>query len=362
MRRIYLVIIVLLNFIISYTLVQGNYQPKQNEVSTVSSEGNLFTQLKERLLTADIRDVALKEVLQQISDQNGITFLLPASLEEEKIMVRFSNLEIDEGLVKILNPYNRIFIYKEDHNPPQPPIIRLTEVRIYPRNNKSKLKEKLISISRGSKQFVEDIDNDREKHVIRRSGEIEERNEKRSVKSLSSALKNRDPKKRLKAVKTLAKLDTVDAIEALSTAIRDKNTGVKKEAIDALKEIGKGITDEGEVSYDQINEDVKSNPEGEESPNKQGAEPTLTLASSGNNAMVNLRNDAPVRGVQFTIGGAKDVRTTSRTEGFFSEVKNGKVLLFSLSGKTIAPGKGPIAEVLGNNGSSDRLSGITIAE
>jgi len=71
---------------------------------------------------------------------------------------------------------------------------------------------------------------------------------------------------------------------------------------------------------------------------------------SENVAVIELDNPVPVRGVQFTLNGAKptEVRTTSRTEGFFAQYneKNGTVVLVSLSGSKIAPGIGPIAEII----------------
>ena len=67
-----------------------------------------------------------------------------------------------------------------------------------------------------------------------------------------------------------------------------------------------------------------------------------------------LKNDVPVRGVQFTIRDKdgfltlEEARTTERTEGFFVNFneENGTVVLVSLSGNNISPGTGPILELL----------------
>ena len=94
-------------------------------------------------------------------------------------------------------------------------------------------------------------------------------------------------------------------------------------------------------------------------------ESTLKIvASSGNTVGVDLTNRVPVKGVQFIIEGVKvtEVRTTSRTEGFFAKVneKNGTVVMVSMSGNKIAPGAGPIAEIVCDNGSSPTLSDVKI--
>ena len=96
---------------------------------------------------------------------------------------------------------------------------------------------------------------------------------------------------------------------------------------------------------------------------------TLTLLEvSGNTLGIDLTNDIPVRGVQFTLEGPEiiDVLTTSRTEEFspsFNE-ENGTVILVSLSGDEIAAGKGLIAEILydDDGGGSASLSEIKIVE
>ena len=103
----------------------------------------------------------------------------------------------------------------------------------------------------------------------------------------------------------------------------------------------------------------------EDIPEEPGGDATLTLVEvSGNILGIDLTNDVPVKGMQFTIEGPKitEVRTTSRTEGFspsFNE-ENGKVILISLSGGEITPGNGLIAEILHDNGGSASLSEIKI--
>jgi len=90
------------------------------------------------------------------------------------------------------------------------------------------------------------------------------------------------------------------------------------------------------------------------------------VADSGNVLDIDLTNNVPVRGVQFTIEGVKmtEVRTTSRTAGFLADFnkESGIVVMLSTSGDKIAPGTGPIAEVIYDNCGSARLSGIKISK
>ena len=90
------------------------------------------------------------------------------------------------------------------------------------------------------------------------------------------------------------------------------------------------------------------------------------VEGSGNTVGIDLTNNVHVRGVQFTIEGAKitEVRPTSRIKGFLAEFnkESGIVIIVSMSGNTIAPGTGLIAEVIYNKGGSASLSGIKIAK
>ena len=90
------------------------------------------------------------------------------------------------------------------------------------------------------------------------------------------------------------------------------------------------------------------------------------VAGSGNVLGIDLTNNVPIGGVQFTIEGVKltDVRTTSRTAGFLAEFNNesGMVIMVSTSGDKIAPGTGLIAEIISDKGGSANLSGIQIAK
>ena len=90
------------------------------------------------------------------------------------------------------------------------------------------------------------------------------------------------------------------------------------------------------------------------------------IEGSGNTVGIDLTNTIPVRGVQFTIEGAKitEVRPTSRIKGFLAESnkESGIVIIVSMSGNTIAPGTGLIAEVIYDKGGSASLSGIKIAK
>jgi len=95
-------------------------------------------------------------------------------------------------------------------------------------------------------------------------------------------------------------------------------------------------------------------------------EPALSV-EAGKKGLVTviLKNDAPVRAIQFELTGVKitQVRTTDRTTGFLTKFneQNGKVILLSTTGDEISPGKSGVLEVLCDKPADAVLSGVRIA-
>jgi len=357
MKKIYFGIFVIISSILSYNFAHGIYTQDSTSLSSISSGGNLFTEVVNDSLTVDIRDVALEEVLEQISAQNDITFLLPPELAEEKIMVKFSNYKIDEGLNKILAPYNRIFIYSEINNPHQPPLTRLKEVRIYPRLYQGGKKDKvaLTSVKRPEAPT----------HSLKnKHWDAKKRYEKKeSVKTSTTPFKVKNQEMDVDKVKEMAEMRNADSIKFLSKALKNKDSEVRKEAEKALEKIGEELKEKSK--QESQSEDADEDKEDEESNSSEGEGTNLSLSISSENTMnLDLSNDVPVRAIQFTLNGVKasEVLTTSRTEGFFIKFNEntGTFVLVSLSGGKIAPGSGPIAKIPCDNAGSAQLSNVKI--
>jgi hypothetical protein len=106
-------------------------------------------------------------------------------------------------------------------------------------------------------------------------------------------------------------------------------------------------------------------PQGQE-PEEPRQDAILNLVEVRENMFgIDLKNTVSVRGMQFTLEGVTitEVRTTNRSEGFFASFnkENGKVIMASLSGDELPPGKGLIAEVVCDKSGAARLSEIKIA-
>ena len=230
------------------------YTGEPPETEAPSSGNSLFTQYEDDLLSVDIKDVSLGEVLQNLSEETGIIFSFPPELGEEKVMVRFSDFKIADALNKILDSHDRIFIYEEGE-PDSEELLpsKLKEVRIYTplaagtkKGGTSDLPTVINSNS--SKQTQANKNNPAQKkseatRSSRRTGK------KQTVTTLAEDLKDSDYKVRLESVRNLRNIGNADAIGHLTSALEDKNPEVREEALAALGELQESSSD-GETTPD----------------------------------------------------------------------------------------------------------------
>jgi hypothetical protein len=373
-RRARLSYFIVIGIIFLCTSVKGSYRSGQSGEESMPADGR-FPHLEGPVLSMDIKDEPLKKVLEHISDQSGITFLLPPSLGEEKVMIRFSNLTAEECLVKILAPYNRIFIYKEERSALQFPTRRLAEVRIFPHRYEGRVKEPVMRIAEGGAEIKGEIIAEGDAEIkgearltskrkdTRESTDTYEKREKSYIEDLTTTLKGRDREAKLDAVEVLRSAGTMEALRGLSVGMRDSDPQVKNEAVSALLAIGEELKAAAEPEEETSVPESSGKDSGDTAPDDLEPEPlpqpSLSVVyTSGNSASLPLDNQGEVGGVQFDVGGTQvtEVRTTARTEGFFAQFINGRVILIPLSGGSIAPGTGPIVEIV-HSGGPVKISG-----
>jgi len=225
-----------------------SYSQAKPEGQSASSSGSLFARYENELLSIDIKDSPLDEVLQKLADQTGISFSLPPSFCKDKLMVRFANFKIDEGIDKVLAPYDRVFIYDdqaadkvEGSRPGQ-----LREVRIYLKeNNKSGASEKPIIISAAkSSQNPAVTDKSENKQVMKTSPK---QNEVKSLKEWSKDLQEGDEAAKINAVQGLARMGGDGTLGPLTSALEDTNPEVSRAAENALTDLYAKLEEENNL-------------------------------------------------------------------------------------------------------------------
>lgn len=216
-----------------------------------TGSSSFVLKVKDNLLTLKANDIPLKEVLTEIVNQTGIHILIHGELEEV-LSADFSGLPLDEGLRRLIKDSNYVFIYETGKGKGGEPPIK--QVIIYSKKGggpTERLESRVM------------VPEKREKH-------LPETLEEASLDSLVRALKDKDPGVREEAVDRLVELDDrrviipltrvllqdsapdvretaaealgelgdKRAVRPLVQALRDREAGVRESAVDALAEIG----------------------------------------------------------------------------------------------------------------------------
>ena len=94
-----------------------------------------------------------------------------------------------------------------------------------------------------------------------------------------------------------------------------------------------------------------------------------TQSEDNDSVAIEMENDVPILGVEFVLNNiaAKDLETTSRTEGFvaaFNDIggQRVKVVLVSLKKDAISTGSGPILEFVGTASGNLEITNVNIAD
>jgi len=256
MKRI-LFFVCVLSIAFMYSVAFCTYTTESPETESPSSGNSLFTKFEDDLLSVDIKDVPLGDVLQKLSEETGILFSFPPAIGEESVMVRFSNFTIPEALNKILSSHDRIFIYEEAQSDSDDSLPnRLKEVRIFtplpkgtPRVATSGGDSSEYSTVTSSKS-TEPIQTAKANNVRRMAGKRPPE-KKQTVDSLADDLKDSDYAVRLEAIRNLRNVGNADAIGHLTSALEDKNPQVSEAAINALQELQDEKADTTELEENQ---------------------------------------------------------------------------------------------------------------
>jgi HEAT repeat protein len=78
----------------------------------------LNIKIHDGLMTVSIKDASLIQVLQEIQEQSGIEFEIGAE-SDRKISAEFSDVPMEEGLKRLLNPVSHSIVYNSVKDTPQ---------------------------------------------------------------------------------------------------------------------------------------------------------------------------------------------------------------------------------------------------
>ena len=91
------------NFLL--TIAQAQNKPKPTKAQSQLPQSARFIQFANDLLTVKVKDLPLKELLQEIARQSGLSVVDSGSLDN-KVTIEFHGLPLDEGMRLILRHHS----------------------------------------------------------------------------------------------------------------------------------------------------------------------------------------------------------------------------------------------------------------
>lgn len=82
--------------------------------SASAGKGEIHIGFEGQIMSAELRDVSLREILKKLKREKGIWFEGDESLLEEKVSIWFKDLPLQEGLRRILSCINHILVFDQD--------------------------------------------------------------------------------------------------------------------------------------------------------------------------------------------------------------------------------------------------------
>jgi hypothetical protein len=82
--------------------------------SAWSGKEDINLKIKDQTLSADLKDIPLRPILDKLKKESGIWFNGDEALFEKKVTVQFKNLPLEEGLKRILSHVNYSIVFDSD--------------------------------------------------------------------------------------------------------------------------------------------------------------------------------------------------------------------------------------------------------
>ena len=200
------------------------------------------------LLSVNVRDMKLVELLGELSRQGGFT-LVPCTPCEQRISLRFDRLPLDQGLELILRDQNFALRWQRATGAGAMPQ-QLWLLPAVPGQGPSQAASRASLPTQPLAKAVAAAPQASRQPSALSIGTPQERAEAATglagsrqlgaVASLAQALADSDRQVRQAAIESLAEIGGADAVGALALALRDSDARLREAAVNALGDVGGG--------------------------------------------------------------------------------------------------------------------------
>ncbi len=205
--------------------------------------------VNDNLLTAKVKNVSLKKVLNEIANQIPVKIALFAPAEE-LLVANFSRLPIEKGLKQLFRNFNYALIYDRNKSKKGEPEIRKVIILSRKEESQNSMAESdSITFTRESSResimkSLKNKDSFIREDAVDALGSLRDESD---IELLSGILFNdRDEDVRASAADALASIGTEEVIDSLNDALNDESVDVRVSATDALGDIN------GEAAIDAL--------------------------------------------------------------------------------------------------------------
>ncbi len=189
-------------------------QPSASQPATSQPSASQKVTVERGVVTVDVRDMPLADVLRNISEQSGINIEVHSG-GSVKVTQSFSDVGVDEGIRRLAPAYNVVLVYGNDES--KPGASRLVEVHVYETSSKSPVTA-VVNPQQRSTQLSK----------VRELSREARRADPGAVLSLTGLLAgDPDPAIRRSAAEALAGVRSPEAVTALRGGLSDQDPTVR---------------------------------------------------------------------------------------------------------------------------------------
>jgi hypothetical protein len=203
----------------------------------------LKMRVNEGLVTAEITDCPMQNVLKEMAERTGVIFEV-RSQDNPLISIRLSGIPIQESIQRMASGSNTVFLY-DDTDPGR---TRIQMVRIYPRDELPQ--PGIVYLGTGTiTKTDETVENPEQALKVLAEGKSIEGREKAiellvstknkdAVPALTGAIADPAPEIRAAAIEGLAALGARAALPGIIKSLNDEHPGVRQSATNAVALLG----------------------------------------------------------------------------------------------------------------------------